>query len=133
VLLTRIVSVLYYPVGVYFVISLALLGSAAGSVFVALAARRMQHMAQTAASACLLLAVGILVALMAVAHASAQPMTLVMLALALALPFLGGGLAVSLLFSANPGRANWLYFADLGGAGLGRFGFTVCSGHRHRR
>jgi SAM-dependent methyltransferase len=119
VLLTRIVSVLYYPVGVYFVISLALLGSAAGGVFVALAAHRMQHMVQTAASACLLLAVGTLVALMAVAHAGAQPLTLVVLALALALPFLGGGLAVSLLFSANPGRANWLYFADLGGAGLG--------------
>ena len=120
VLLTRIVSVLYYPVGVYFVISLALLGSAAGGVFVALAARRLQQrMIEAAALSCLGLALGIVAALISVVNVSTQPLALIPLALALAVPFLGGGLAISLLFSANPARANWLYLADLGGAGLG--------------
>ena len=120
VLLTRVVSVLYYPIGVYFVISLALLGSAAGGVFVALAARRLgQRLASIPSIACLGLALGAVVALIVTVNAGAEPLYLVPLALAIALPFLGGGLAVSLLFSANPALAHRLYLADLSGAGLG--------------
>lgn len=120
VLLTRIVSVLYYPVGVYFVISLALLGSAAGGVLVALTAHRLERrIALMPSIACLGLALGTGVALIVTANAGAEPLYLVPLALAIALPFLGGGLAVSLLFSANPAMAHRLYLADLSGAGLG--------------
>jgi MFS family permease len=120
VLLTRVVSVLYYPVGVYFVISLALLGSAAGGVFVALAARRLgQRMTRIPALACLGLALGALVALVATVNAGVEPLHMVPLALAIALPFLGGGLAISVLFNINPAMAHWLYLADLSGASLG--------------
>ena len=126
VLLTRIVSVLYYPIGVYFVISLALLGSATGSVLVALAARRIRgRMTRLSSIACLGLACGTLLALIAVVNVGAQSGDLIPLALALALPFLGGGLAISLLFSADPAQANRLYLADLGGAGLGAVGASA--------
>lgn len=120
VLLTRIVSVLYFPVGVYLVISLALLGSAAGGVFVALAARRLeQRLAFIPALACLGLAVGAMVALVAAVNASVEPLYMLPLALAIALPFLGGGLAISVLFSVNPALIHWMYLADLSGASLG--------------
>jgi len=126
VLLTRIVSVLYYPVGVYLVISLALLGSAAGGVFVALAARHLgQRLVLIPSLACLGLALGTVVALIVTVSAGTgplgedTPMYMVPLALAIALPFFGGGLAISVLFNTNPALAHWLYLADLGGAGLG--------------
>ena len=120
VLLTRIVSVLYYPIGVYFVISLALLGSAAGGVFVALAARRLgRRMILIPALACLGLALGALVALFAIVNAGIEPLYMLSLSLAIALPFLGGGLAISVLFNVNPAAAHRLYLADLSGASLG--------------
>jgi spermidine synthase len=120
VLLTRVVSVLYYPVGVYFVISLALLGTAAGGVFVALTARHLERrMALILPLACLGLALGAVLALIVTVNASTEPRYLVLLALVIALPFLGGGVAVSLLFNASPAMAHRLYLADLSGAGLG--------------
>lgn len=120
VLLTRVVSVLYYPVGVYFVISLALLGTAAGGVFVALTARHLERrMALILPLACLGLALGALLASIVTVNASTEPRYLVLLALVIALPFLGGGVAVSLLFNASPAMAHRLYLADLSGAGLG--------------
>lgn len=120
VLLTRVVSVLYYPVGVYFVISLALLGSAAGGVFVALAARHLgRRTALIPSAACLVLAVGVVAALAAAIQARTAPLYMIPLALAIALPFLGGGLTVSTLFNTYPALAHRLYLADLTGAGLG--------------
>jgi spermidine synthase len=120
VLLTRVVSVLYYPMGVYFVISAALLGSAAGGVFVALAARHLGgRLVFIPSLACLGLGLGTIAAFAAMANASTEPARMVFLALAIALPFIGGGLAISVLFSINPALAHWLYLADLGGAGLG--------------
>jgi spermidine synthase len=120
VLLTRAVSVLYYPVGVYFVISIALLGSAAGGVFVAIAARSLkQRMAFVPSLACLGLSLGTVVALVVMVNTGAESLSMVPLALAIALPFLGGGLAVSVLFNTYPAQAHRLYLADLAGAGLG--------------
>lgn len=120
VLLTRVISVLYFPIGVYLVISLALLGSAAGGVFVALAARRLgDRMNPIPALACVGLALGIVVALLATISASAEPMYMLPLSLAIALPFLGGGLAISALFNINPTSVHRLYLADLSGAGIG--------------
>jgi len=96
------------------------LGSAAGGVFVALAARRLgQRMVLIPSLACLGLALGTVVALFGIVNASAKPLYMVPLALAIALPFLGGGLAISVLFNTHPDLAHWLYLADLGGAGLG--------------
>ncbi len=114
--LTRLLSVLYFPPYVYLVISLAILGIGIGAALPALRPQLMREdrlgLYCLAAAATSLLLAGLC------ATSLPQHMPALLLA-ALTLPFVGVGLALSVLFSLHAAHSRLLYMGDLLGAGLG--------------
>lgn len=114
--LTRVLSVLYFSTFSYLVLSLAILGLAAGAALAVLfpELRASAHWANWAALAA---AAALLSSFIA---SSALPHTLRYLLFPLAaLPYLFLGLAVTAIFAWHSWSSTRLYLADLAGAGLG--------------
>ena len=120
VLLTRTVSVMFFPLGVYFVFSLALLGiGAAGAALSVSSERLRRYGAGLPAMAMIGFAAACLLDLLVVTTIRLNVAAFVGLALALALPFFFSGLTIAFTFSRAVAQASRVYLADLVGAGSG--------------
>lgn len=132
VLTIRLVSILFYPVAAYLIISLALLGLGVGGV--ALAIRNPKHSITRglASNGATIFAIADLVALFAVWFAYKIPQPIPFLLIALALPFVFGGWTMTVALALPGASVNRVYFADLLGASVGGagvfFGLMVFSG-----
>ena len=130
---TRIASIVMYYHFSFLAVSLALLGLGIGGIYVFLLSRRLpvERLGRLAAIACLLQAACALLALTVLLSlrlnlsiswtwlfslAGAQFLLVILL---LVIPFFFGGVALSLVLRHYSAQVNWLYFADLLGAGLG--------------
>ena len=130
---TRIASIVMYYHFSFLAVSLALLGLGIGGIYVFLFSRRLpvEQLGRYATMACLLQAACALLALTVLlslrlnlsvswawlfSPAGAQFLLVIGL---LIVPFFFGGIALSLVLRHYSAQVNWLYFADLLGAGLG--------------
>jgi spermidine synthase len=127
---TRVFSYKLFYFFTYLTIGIALLGTGAGGIFLALSPRlRRIAPERLVAGACLLAAVAVPVGYLVVARIQldavdiaerpAEALDLAHLCTWVFLPYLGVGLALATAFGARPDRIHRLYFADLTGAGLG--------------
>jgi hypothetical protein len=113
----RLASILFYPVATYLIISLALLGFGIGGTFVALRQIKSNVLTKWVSMACVAFALSMCLAMLAIWFANS--ISTILLVVMLGLPFVFGGAALSLIFSISSEVVNYIYFADLLGAGLG--------------
>ena len=131
VLAIRLISVLFFPVAAYLVISLALLGLGVGGVLLALRRAERIISPDLAARGALAFSLSLPVTLAIIWYAQQLPSPVLTIIVALAMPFAFGGWAISVSLALPSASVNRVYFADLLGAGAGAvvvfFGLMVLS------
>ncbi len=119
VFVIRIISILYFEIAAYLVISLALLGYGVGSSILATRRSGRPLDRRLAAVGSLLFSIFGVVMLALVWAALPDRISTPIVLIAIAIPFVCGGFALATALSLPNISVNRIYFADLVGAGLG--------------
>jgi spermidine synthase len=122
VLIIRLVSILFYPVAAYLVISLALLGLGVGGVALAIRNPKLPITRSLASKGASIFAIASLVSLFVAWFAYKLPQPIPILLPALAVPFVFGGWTMTVALALPGASVNRIYFADLLGASMGGAG-----------
>jgi len=122
VLSIRLISVLFFPVAAYLVISLALLGYGIGGVALALRRSEQPLKPDLASRSAMIFALALAATLGILWNAQRLSSPILWILVALAVPFAFGGWAIALSLALPGASVNRVYFADLLGAGAGSLG-----------
>jgi hypothetical protein len=119
VLAVRLISILFYPIATYLVISLALLGFGISGGFLAIRKGGLHQTRRLAVVGAIGFSVTLLLAFVNIWFANQGGWLGITLLISLGLPFACGGLSIAIVLSQRDVPVHAVYFADLLGAGAG--------------
>lgn len=119
ILFVRLISILFYAVSTYLVVSLALLGFGLSGTLLALRKKPGRDVSLKASRASVGFALATFAALFVIWFSGEEPAAALALPVILAIPFAFGGAVIALALSIPNVSVNRIYFADLIGAGVG--------------